>query len=127
METLPPIQRDDSAIDILPVKERTPLSFSSLPAELRVHILEQVFEDGSIHDGFSNHGGSSGIHLDEDYSPANNLAPLLTCRQFYQDGFAAAFNRTNFVVSNMFFDISQELSVLHPKQVAAIRSIAFVS
>ncbi|KAK4624744.1 hypothetical protein CLAFUW4_05293 [Fulvia fulva] len=128
MATLPTIQRQDSAICMPAVDGRKPTSFTSLPAELRIHILEHVFTDSHAQDGFLNHGDSSGIHLGEDYTAAAaKLNVLLTCQQSYHDGCLLAFNRTNFVVSNMFFDIPARLSVLHPKQIEAIRSLAFVA
>ncbi|EME44944.1 hypothetical protein DOTSEDRAFT_127417 [Dothistroma septosporum NZE10] len=111
-----------------PVDSWKPLSFSSLPAELRIHILEQVFaKDSRPHDGLLGQNGVNGIQLDEQYAAADKLNVLLTCQQFYHDGCLLAFSHTNFVVSNMFFEIPQRLSVLHPKQVEAIRSIAFVA
>lgn len=45
----------------------------------------------------------------------------------YQDGNLLALSRTNFMVSNLFFNIPERLAILHPKQVEAIRSITFVA
>jgi hypothetical protein len=45
----------------------------------------------------------------------------------YQEGSLLALSKTHFVVSNLFFKVSERLAVLHVKQIEAIRSIAFVA
>ena len=65
--------------------------------------------------------------LDECYSANEYLRPLLTCRQVYREGTLLALNRTSFVISNLFFQIPERLSTLHPKQIKAIRNITFVA
>ena len=107
------------------------LKLLHLPAEIRIAILEYVFNDNRAKDGFTNlnqpGGQPGGIIVDEDYGANECLQPLLTCRQIYEDGNLLALTRTNFVISNLFFQIPKRLDRLHPKQIAAVRSIAFVA
>ncbi|KAF2230615.1 hypothetical protein EV356DRAFT_508383 [Viridothelium virens] len=107
--------------------ERQRLNFLDLPAEIRVSILEYVFDANLQGDGFRNRAGSGGIVLDEDYTAAANMAPLLTCRHFYYDASCAAIARTPFVIRDTFTDVARQLASLHPKQVESIRSIAFLA
>lgn len=102
-------------------------SFQSLPAEIRISILEYAFSDNLWQDGLTNHSLSGGTVIDETYSANERLRALLTCRQFYEDGYRIGFQRTNFIVSSLFLQISERLSILHPKQLTAIRNIAFVA
>lgn len=102
----------------------------SLPAELRIHILEYVFSENTTHDGFIGRGPVNslcGLYLDDDYTVQDYLQPLLVCRQLYQDGHLLAFNKTNFIISNLYSQVPQRLCFLRPKQISAIRSIAFVA
>lgn len=102
-------------------------SLLTLPAEIRMAILDHVFAEDTSGDGLTNHGKPGGICLDERYRANETLQALLTCRQIYQDGSIMAFGRTKFVISNLFFQIPDRLSPLHSKQLGAIRSIAFVA
>ncbi|TKA41467.1 hypothetical protein B0A49_13292 [Cryomyces minteri] len=101
----------------------------TLPAEIRTLILEYVFASGpSLHgDGFKNHGCPGGISLHDSYTATSNLAPLLTCRQFYADANLYALSRTSFTASSLFCNVRSRLAVLHPTQIEALRSIAFVA
>lgn len=99
----------------------------SLPAEIRNHILEYVFDHDTQHDGMLGHGDKCGLFVNDDYTACTRLQPLLVCRQMYQDSSLLALSRTNFVVSNLFFNIPDRLSVLRSKQLEAIRFIAFVA
>lgn len=99
----------------------------NLPAEIRIAILEHVFNDSTLCDGFTNQKLPGGILVDETYSVNTYLQPLFTCQQMYRDGHLLALNRTSFICSNLFFDIPSRISLLHIKQVEAIRSIAFVA
>ena len=99
----------------------------ALPTEIRIAILEYVFNDNHWKDGFTNYDVPGGIVLNAGYSANDYLQPLVTCRQMYEDGSLLALNRTSFVISNLFIQIPERLSILHPKQVAAVRNIAFVA
>lgn len=99
----------------------------SLPAEIRIAILEYVFEDNLLDDGFRECSTTGTQTLDPDYSANAKLMPLFTCRQMYEDGTLLAMRRTSFVVQNLFFNIPERLATLHPKQVGAVRSITFVA
>nr|POF06914.1 hypothetical protein CFP56_31538 [Quercus suber] len=70
---------------------------------------------------------SGGILLNEQYDASAYLNPLSTCRQLYYDGQHLAMTRTPFVCASLFGNIPERLSILDPKQVAAIRSISFVA
>jgi len=116
-----------SDLSISLVAPSEPTGFLALPVEIRISILEHVFEDELENTSFSYHEDSKGVLLRDDYSAAGRSAPLLVCRQIYNDGSLAALRRTDFVVTNMFFNIPERLSVFQPKQLEAIRSIAFVA
>ncbi|EME84576.1 uncharacterized protein MYCFIDRAFT_207330 [Pseudocercospora fijiensis CIRAD86] len=103
------------------------VTFFTLPAEIRSAILEHVFDSNFQAKGFLGQGLLGGIFHNEDYSASSLLAPLLVCKQFYQDSSLLALTRANFIVSNLFFKIPERISILHPKQIEAIRSIAFVA
>ena len=103
------------------------LTFLDLPAEIRVSVLEHVFEANLNGDGFANRNGPGGIILDDDYTATLNMAPLLTCRQFYCDASCVAIARTPFVIRDTFTDVARQLKALHPKQVESIRSITFLA
>lgn len=103
-------------------------SFLNLPAEIRIAIFELVFKNDPASDGFTNHFGPGGISIDYDYSAADKLQTLLVCKQFYRDASAIAIARTPFVMTNMFWEVANKLTtILHPKQISSIRSIAFVA
>ena len=99
----------------------------TLPAEIRISILEHVLNDIPVDDGLTKHHISGETIIDHDYRANGHLQLLLTCRRMYEDGNLLAFNRTSFIVSNLFFRMSDRLSILHPKQIAAVRNIAFVA
>lgn len=108
--------------------ERSPeCTLLSLPTELLIVILEYVFHNNQQRDGFTNHDLPGDVTIDRQYSANHCLRPLLTCRRLYEDGSLLALSKTNFVVSNPFFKIPDRLALLHSKQVAAIRNIAFVA
>lgn len=102
-------------------------SLSSLPAEIRMAIFEYTFRNDAERSGFRNHHVPGGIVVDDKYSAASNLGAILACRQFYEDASLIAMRKTPFIVSNLFSQIPGRLNVLHPKQKAAIRHIAFVA
>lgn len=99
----------------------------TLPAEIRIAILEYVFNANLWSNGFVRHSGSGEIVIDGTYRADDHLQPLLTCRQTYHDTNLLALSRTNFAVSNLFFRIPDRLSILSQKQIASIRNIAFVA
>lgn len=103
--------------------------YIDLPAEIRMAILEYVFAGNRQLDGFKNHNAPGGLIFDEDYGIAESLQPLMTCRQMYHDACLLAFHNTAFVTNSLFIanNIPERLAVLHPKQIAAIRSITFVA
>ncbi|KAK3722971.1 hypothetical protein LTR37_002117 [Vermiconidia calcicola] len=89
-------------------ESRTTSALLALPAEVRIAILEYVFDDNLRKSGLS-------------------LQALLACRQMYQDGSIVAFSKTSFIMSSLFGNIPERLLVLHTKQVEAIRNISFVA
>ena len=100
----------------------------SLPAEIRLVILEYVYGIDPKSVGFRNNAGSPGrILIDPDYSTHAKLRPLYVCRQMHQDGNLLAMRRTSFVINNLYTSIPERLSALHLKQIGAIRSITFVA
>ncbi|KAI6912100.1 hypothetical protein D0869_06313 [Hortaea werneckii] len=103
--------------------------YIDLPAEIRMAILEYVFAGNRQTDGFKNHNAPGGLMFDENYAIAESLQPLMTCRQMYHDACLLAFHNTAFVTNSLFIanKIPERLAVLHPKQIAAIRSITFVA
>ncbi|RMX89186.1 hypothetical protein D0869_01069 [Hortaea werneckii] len=103
--------------------------YIDLPAEIRMAILEYVFAGSRQTDGFRNHNAPGGLVFDENYAIAESLQPLMTCRQMYHDACLLAFHNTAFVTNSLFIanNIPERLAVLHPKQIAAIRSITFVA
>lgn len=104
------------------------MTLLDLPAEIRSSILELVFDASLYGDGFSNYSRDGGIFVDDEYTAAANLQPLLVCKQFYQDASAIAVTRTPFIMTNLFGEVPNKLqSILHPKQIEAVRSIAFVA
>ncbi|KAK4542500.1 hypothetical protein LTR36_006752 [Oleoguttula mirabilis] len=117
---------DVCTLDSAPCEDRKLLA---LPAEIRIAILEYVFEDNLLNDGFKNRDQPGGIMLDDAYGVNKSMQPLFTCHQMYEDGSLLALNRTAFVINSLFIanNIPQRLSVLHTKQVSALRSITFVA
>ena len=99
----------------------------NLPAEIRIAILEYVFDENLWNRGFTNEFYPGGIALDESYTANDHLQLLLTCRQMYRDASSLAFNRTSFVISNLFYQIPERLALLQPKQIGTVRNIAFVA
>ncbi|KAK5129559.1 hypothetical protein LTR08_003145 [Meristemomyces frigidus] len=121
---------DNKAISAPSVPPREALTLLSLPAELRIAILEYVFASNTrLHDAFKNRSGADGITVNEAYTVAACMHPLLVCRQLYKDGTLVALDRTAFVVNSLFIanSIPQRLAVLHPKQLSALRSITCVA
>ncbi|KAI5361862.1 hypothetical protein Slin15195_G055130 [Septoria linicola] len=112
-------------MDVTGIQQERP-HILRLPAEIRSNILEYVFTNS-----FRSHGLQSSVvgetYLDEQYLASEGLNPLLVCRQWYQDGSLIAFNKAHFLVSNLFCNVPQQISTLHPKQIEAIRSVAFVA
>lgn len=99
----------------------------SLPAEIRSHILEYVFDHNLDQTGFKPITESKIAVVDHDYSVNTLLAPLLTCRQLYLDGHLLAFRRTHFAVTNLYINIPERLSRLSKKQCDALRSMSLVA
>lgn len=121
---------DQVQVNAMDVSRDRSRGLLSLPAELRIHILEYVFNETWNQDGFVQCQGSAGrqsIILDDKYSASLKLQPLLACKQFYQDGSLVAMNSTHFIARNLFFDVPQRLSILHQKQIEAIRHVSFVA
>ncbi|KAI9695643.1 MAG: hypothetical protein M1820_008490 [Bogoriella megaspora] len=105
------------------MKEAQKVHYFDLPAEIRLDILSYLFETPM--DGFTNREDGD-IIIDDKYSAASNLAPLLTCRQFYHEGNQLAISHTSFVIKDTYTDIPHQLSLLQPTQLSSIRSIAFL-
>ncbi|KAF2768370.1 hypothetical protein EJ03DRAFT_122009 [Teratosphaeria nubilosa] len=105
------------------------VNFLALPAEIRIQILEHVFNDNILNDGFKDRNINGGIILDDNYTIRQYFQPLMTCKQIYHDGILLATNRTHFVTNSLFIanNIPERLSILHPKQIQAIRSFTFVA
>ncbi|KAH9826504.1 hypothetical protein Tdes44962_MAKER00467 [Teratosphaeria destructans] len=105
------------------------VSLLSLPAEIRIQILEDVFDDNILNDAFKHRNIHGGIMLDDNYTIRRYLQPLPTCKQLYHDGILLATTRTHFVTHSLFIasNIPGRLSILHPKQIQAIRSFTFVA
>lgn len=95
-----------------------------LPAEIRNQIMEYVFADFDDERGLNRYNSRC---IDENHSASRSLQPLLVCKQMYHDGRLLAFNRSTFLVSNLFFHVPDRLSVLCEKQTQAIGSIAFLA
>lgn len=119
--------RKDSGIELDEAFEKT--GFFDLPAEIRTSIYELIFDPvDSQNNAFSSDLGPR--ELNENYHASDHLAPLLTCRQFYNDAHLLAFSRTTFVARNPYtsLDLSNRIQkTLRPVQISSIRSIAFVA
>ncbi|KAK3074963.1 hypothetical protein LTR53_002132 [Teratosphaeriaceae sp. CCFEE 6253] len=102
--------------------------YLSLPAEIRISILEYVFAH-CVADGFHTHEATSELVIDNSYTVTAWLRPLSVCRQMHRDGGLLAYRRTAFVANSLFVAnlIPERLAFLHAKQTAAIRSITFVA
>ncbi|QIW95259.1 hypothetical protein AMS68_000777 [Peltaster fructicola] len=96
----------------------------ALPAEIRNAIFEHTFYHAEAGLRTKLHNA---VVLDEDYSAYQKLQCLLTCRQFSDDASLLAFHQTSFVVTNLFINIPQRLSLLQPARLQALRSIAYVA
>lgn len=101
-------------------------NFLSLPPEIRTAILEYVFEHNLQANGLIEDSAGARI-VDHEYTVANKLAPLLVCRQFLLDGNLLALRSTHFLVKNLYISIPERLTRLQPKQLSALRSIAFTA
>lgn len=104
-----------------------PASLLTLPSELRTFILEHVFDDNLSHTGLRERTENSSLIVDHTHSAATLLSPLLACRQLYLDGHIPAFNRTHFLVTNLYIDVPERLSRLSSKQLNALRSVTLVA
>ena len=127
------MERVDSAVDGLQLdqdidkvldRHKPAPTFLSLPTELRVQCLAYIL-DSMPPGGFKTPLQPSLV--DEDYSVGTRLETLLICHQVYEDIQLAAWNRTNFVCTNLFTSISGRLSGLSPRQIAAVRYITFIA
>ncbi len=120
--------RQDSGIELDEDFEKT--NFFNLPAEIRTHIWELVFDESDSHSKAFIRNDAPQHELNDDYYASDHLTPLLTCRQFHADAHLLAFSRTTFVVRNPYtaLDLSNRLRTrLRPRQIASLRSIAFVA
>lgn len=100
----------------------------SLPAELRLHILEYVFSGNPTNNGLISYDCPGGLYLDDEYTASDYLQPLLVCWQLHHDSHALAFSKTHFVMSNLFFTVPDRTALyLRPKSIASIRYISFVA
>lgn len=115
---------DTLTTPLRPTEDRALLA---LPAEIRIAILEYVFDDNKDDDGFTECSSTGTKTLNQDYSAGAKMMPLFTCRQMHVDATLVAMRRTSFVVTNLFFNIPERLALLGPKQIGAIRSITFVA
>jgi len=104
-----------------------PTCFLDLPTEIRLAILEYVFDAHPLNDGFSNHNHPGGLLINHDYTATTNLSPLLTCRQFHQDFARLAISRTPFLITDLYSKLPQRLSLLREPHQRAVRSIAVVA
>ena len=98
----------------------------SLPAEIRVAILEYVYESTSKRHGLIEDTQSVTL-LDEDYAASKRLSPLLTCRTLYNESYALGISSTTYLMTSLFGDAPQRLSSLQPDTLQLIRSFTFVA
>jgi hypothetical protein len=75
------------------------VSFSALPAELRLLIADYVFEQ-PLDTAFETKPDGK-LQLADMYSSASHLRPLLACRQFYKEFQTAAYSKTTFVLKGL--------------------------
>jgi len=104
-----------------------PTSFLDLPTEIRLAILEYVFEASPLNDGFTNHNHPGGLLINHNYTATTTLSPLLTCRQIHHDSAQLALSRTPFLITDLYSKLPQRLSLLRKPQQRAIRDIAVVA
>lgn len=102
-------------------------SLLALPAEIRNTIIERVFDDDILKDGFLEHGKPGGIVLDISYKASDRLRPFSACKQLYNEGISTAWDKTNFISSNRFGNVRGRLYALSPRQIASIRNLTFVA
>lgn len=107
--------------------EPEPASLLTLPSEIRSCILEYVFDDNLSHTGLMQHHERGNTAVNQNYSAAALLAPLLTCKRLYLDGRIPALKCTHFLLTNLYINVSERLSRLSDRQLEALRSIAFVA
>ncbi|KAF2191582.1 hypothetical protein K469DRAFT_558543 [Zopfia rhizophila CBS 207.26] len=111
--------------------DTTPSSrFLTLPAELRLAILDFALSSQNNGDGFCNRSPvwPGGLYLDENYSSSSsNLGILLTCRQFRHDFTVLAFSRIPFVITDIYSSLLTRLNILQSHQISAIRHLTFVA
>lgn len=121
--------RKDSGVELDDVYKRT--QFFDLPPEIRTSIYKLVFSPShSQAEAFHQSPTTNTVALNEDYYASDHISALLTCRQLHADASLLAFSRTTFVVRNPFTakDIRRRLqSRLQARQIASLRSIAFVA
>lgn len=96
----------------------------SLPAEIRNAIFEHTFRYADA--GLRTKCNGT-VVLDEDYSVRQKLRCLLACRQLNNDASLLAFHQVHFVVTNLFINIPERLSLLQPSRLEALRSLAFIA
>ncbi|KAF2015294.1 hypothetical protein BU24DRAFT_491558 [Aaosphaeria arxii CBS 175.79] len=110
--------------------------FLRLPPEIRLAIMEHVFEPPPRNTGFiTPHSISacprsnlSHLILDTTYFPSTSLALLLTCHQFSHDFTRLAFTHTPFTLTNPFTPLAPQITkTLHPHQIASIRHLRLVA
>ncbi|KAK0250711.1 hypothetical protein LTR91_014476 [Friedmanniomyces endolithicus] len=113
---------------MVPARSERP-KLLTLPAEIRIRILEYVFADNTLDNGLRIHDATGEVVVDERYRTAALLQPLSICQQFHADGVLLAFTRTTFVANSLFVAniIPERLSMLHEKQTESIRSVSFVA
>ena len=104
-----------------------PSRLLTLPAEIRNTIIEYVFDDDILKDGFLEHGEPGGIVLDITYKASDRLRPFSACKQLYNDGISMAWDKTDFISSNRFSNVRGRLYTLSPDRIASVRNVAFVA
>lgn len=114
-------------INIIGVGRQEQCRFFALPAELRLAILEYVFHDPDKQSGLVRRSQCDRMILDDFYSTNVLLAPLLVSRQLYQDSVYLGMTTTTFLMTSLFGDVPQRLSVLQSNRIDIIRNITFVA
>ncbi|KAF1968479.1 hypothetical protein BU23DRAFT_480335 [Bimuria novae-zelandiae CBS 107.79] len=112
------------------------MGFLSLPTELRLHILDYVYDQGP-HAGFTlsvvpikenrgSHRTFTGLILDCKYSPAAILNVRLACRCLRDESTRMAFQRTAFVVRGHYELSATRLRSLQHSQLLNLRNLILV-
>jgi hypothetical protein len=113
--------------DIAGRQQQTETTFLSLPAEIRLHILEHVLEDCNRSHGLIRNANTGSLVMDSRYLASRQLHPILVCRQFHLDCSIIGFKNTTFFVTSLFGTIPDRLSILEPRLISSIRNITFVA